>query len=419
MTVNSNRPIVAIALGLALLLVGSAGPAVADGAEWHGFVEGAFGARTVEDSPYDGLRDYTLEETRAQLRMEAYGDRGEVFVRLDVLDDQAAVGDGIDLQLREGYLRFPTFADHLDVKVGRQALTWGTGDLIFVNDLFPKDWVSFFIGREDQYLKAPANAARLGLYGLPFDVDLVLVPEFTPDRLPTGERLDFYAPFDSMPPPATPANLVENGEVALRLSRYAGSYTVSAYGYRGFFKTPVGLTADMRPFYPKLSVYGASVRGPGLGGIVWLEGGYYDSRNDSDGENPLVANSSGRFLAGFERQMATDFNVGLQWYGELMVDHDKYARAIPRGAWVQDELRQIVTLRLEKMMYYQTVRLSLFTFYSPTDEDMHARALVSYKVTDEVEVAVGGNLFEGEHEETQFGQFDRNDNVFARVRYSF
>ncbi len=405
-------------LFFALTVAGTGGAWGAD-VTWHGFLEGGFGARTAEDSPLDGTQEYTLKETRAQIRMEAYGEQGEVFVRLDILGDQVPADRETETTLREGYLRFSAINDHLDVKMGRQALTWGTGDLIFINDLFPKDWVSFFIGREDQYLKGPADAVRLGFFGLPLDVDLVLIPEFTPDKLPTGERLSFYTPSGSISPAETPADLVENGEVALRLSRYVGDLAVAAYGYHGFFKTPVGMTDDMRPFYPKLSVYGASVRGAGLGGVFWLEGGYYHSRNDREGEDPGVINSSSRFLGGFERQVASDFNVGVQWYGEWMKDHEAYAARLSPGGWEQEELRQIATIRLEKMMKYQTVRLSLFTFYSPTDEDLYVRGLVSYKMTDNVAVAVGGNLFEGEHQETQFGQFDRNDNIFTRIRYSF
>ncbi len=400
------------------LLAGAIAGVEAGEVEWHGFVEAGLGGRTAADTPFDGEQDYTLKETRVQLRLDAYGEVGEVFVRLDLLDDQTT-GAGTDAELREGYLRFPAFDDHLDIKAGRQALTWGTGDLVFVNDLFPKDWVSFFIGREDQYLKAPADAIRLGLFGLPFDIDVVLMPEFTPDRLPTGERLAFFAPPDTMAPPVLPPGLAENGEVAMRLSRYVGNLTASVYAYRGFYKTPTGMTADMVPVYPKLSVFGGSVRGGALGGIFWLEGGYYDSRQDRDGDNPMIENSTARFLAGFEKQLATDFNAGLQWYGEAMKDHDGYAAGLQTGMWEQDELRQIATLRLEKMMNYQTVRMSIFTFYSPTDEDLYARGLVSYKVTDDVEVALGGNLFEGDNDQTQFGQLDKNDNLFARMRYSF
>lgn len=406
-------------LAAAALLVVAALPARSfAGVDWHGFVEGGYGLRTVEDPWFDDVRDYTMNETRAQLRLSSYGDRGEAFLRLDVAEDNVR-GGGAEWEIREGFLRFSTLADKLEVKAGRQALTWGTGDLIFVNDLFPKDWVSFFIGREDQYLKAPADAVRLGVYGLPFTVDVVTTPTFTPDRLPDGSRLSFYTPPGVMGPPVEPEDEIEDGELALRLSKYVGDYNLSLYGYRGYWKTPAGTTADGLPYHPNLAVYGASARATGFGGVYWLEAGYYDSDEDRNGSNPMAANSQVRMLAGYERQIVTDLNGTVQWYGEFMQDHEKYAAGLLEGAWEQDELRQIVTLRLEKMALYHTLRLSLFTFYSPTDEDLYVRPMVSYKVTDEVEVALGGNLFEGEDGRTQFGQFDRNDNLYTRIRYTF
>ncbi len=71
-------------------------------------------------------------------------------------------GDGA-FDLREASLVFSPSAD-TDVKVGRQILTWGTGDLVFINDLFPKDWVSFFIGRDVEYLKAPSDALKVSAF---------------------------------------------------------------------------------------------------------------------------------------------------------------------------------------------------------------------------------------------------------------
>jgi hypothetical protein len=401
----------------AAAVLAAAPPATAD-VQTHGFVEGAYGLRTAEDPRFDGVRDYTLEETRAQLRFGSYGERGEAFLRLDLLQDRA-VADGTGVELREAFLRFRALGDRIEAKAGRQALTWGTGDLLFVNDLFPKDWVSFFIGREDQYLKAPADAVRLGIFGLPFDLDVVAIPGFTPDRTPDGERLSFDAPPSVTGPPEPPAGTIENGEVAFRASRYAGAVAIALYGYKGRFKTPAGLRADGIPFYPNLSVYGASARGSGLGGVYWIEGGYYDSEEDRSGSDPFVPNSSARLLVGYEKQLAADFTLGVQWYGERMSDHDKHASGMPEGARIEDELRQIATLRAEHMLLYHTLRLSLFAFYSPTDEDLHLRPLASYKLSDEVEIVLGGNVFEGKSGETTFGRLDRNDNIYTRVRYTF
>lgn len=404
-------------LAAVVLFVVAAAQARAD-VDWHGFVEGGYGLRTANDPWFDGAEDYTLNETRGQLRLSTYGDRGEAFLRLDAYQDHVLSG-ATEWELREGFLRFNTLGNHLEVKAGRQALTWGTGDLIFVNDLFPKDWVSFFIGREDQYLKAPADAVRLGVFGLPFTIDVVATPTFTPDRLPDGSRLSFYAPPGVAGPPATPNHEFRDGEIAVRLSKYVGDYDFSLYGYGGQWKTPVAMRADGIPYYPNLLVYGASVRAAGFGGVYWLEGGYYDSKEDRNGDDPMVPNSQARFLAGFERQVVTDLTAGVQWYAEFMQDHDTYAAALPAGAWEQDELRQIVTFRVEKMALYNSLRLSLFTFYSPTDEDVYLRPMVSYKVTDEVEVSLGGNVFEGKSDQTQFGQFDKNDNLYTRIRYTF
>jgi hypothetical protein len=398
--------------------------------DWHGFVEGAYGLRVSEvpdSGPYATLadEDYTLQETRVQLTASAFGDVGRAFARLDVLHDGVA-DEQTELLLREGYLQFTTLWEKVDVKAGRQALTWGTGDLVFINDLFPKDWVSFFAGREDQYLKAPADAIRLGIFGLPLNVDLVVTPRFTPDVLPQPKgRLAFYVPSNVAGPTVEPTRQIENSEIAVRLSRYVGNFTAALYGYRGFFKTPLGAMpllptpgAGVLPYHPELSVYGASVRGFAIGGILWLEGGYYDSREDRDGDSPFVPNSSLRYLAGYERQLLPDFNAGLQYYGEKMMKYGQYESSVG-AANAEDELYHLVTLRLEKLLHYQTVRLSLFSFYSPTDEDTHVRALASYKLTDDVSLAVGANLFAGDDETTQFGQFDRNDNVFTRLRYSF
>jgi hypothetical protein len=386
---------------------------------WHGFVEGAYGARTSDSPAFEGRQEYTLEETRAQIRMDAQGRQGEVALRIDLLHDELGGGD-TDVETREGYLRFTTLGDHVDVKAGRQALTWGTGDLIFINDLFPKDWVSLFVGRDDQYLKAPADAVRLGVYGLPLDADIVLTPAFTPDRVPDGSRLAVASPMPGVVrQPIRPADLIENGEVAVRLSRDVGGYALTIYGYRGFYKSPEGIRDGGVPFHPELSVYGASVRGAALGSVAWVEGGFYDSRSDRDGTDFSVPNSSVRYLGGVERQIAGDFTLGVQFYGESMLHYGAHAAALPPGWPGIDEHYQLLTLRVEKLLHYQTIRLSLFVFASPSEEDTHVRGLASYRMSDDVEVAIGANTFAGSEPFTRFARFDQNDNVYARVRYSY
>jgi hypothetical protein len=410
-----GRALTALILAAAIVI-----PMKGWGQEIHGFVEGLNGVRTTEG---DGFKEgsYTARGTRLQLRINDYSDTGEYFARVDYFFDQAG-NQNSDLELREAYFTYTGF-DALDFKIGRQITTWGTGDLIFINDVFPKDWQSFFIGREDQYLKAPVDAFRAGFYSDLFNVNVIAMPRFESDRLPTPDRLTFYNPMSmSTGPimPQEPEDTIDNGEVAVRLSRQIGGWETALYGYRGYFRQPVGFSpSSQQAFYPRLNVYGVSARRGLLGGVFNLEGGYYDSRDDKDGDDAFVENSSIRGMAGFDRQLMNDFQVGLQGYFEQMQDHDLYAGGLQTGAYEKEELRQLYTLRLTRWLKYQTVMLSLFSFYSPTDEDFYVRANASYKLSDPLEVALGANLFGGEHEETLFGQFDENDNVYLRLRYSF
>ncbi len=415
------------------LLLMAATPASAD-VYWSGYLQGLYGGRLDSDNPT--ATELTAAETRLQLRLEHFGDRGELFGRMDFVYD-GADSSNYDFELREAYFKF-RLGSAFDVKAGRQIMTWGTGDLIFVNDNFAKDYRSFLIGRDDQYLKAPQDAIRIEYYSNIADLTLVWTPQFEPNRLPTGRRLSYYNPmagsivgegfyFD----PPTPDSKLENGEFAARMQRRLGSFTTALYGYVGFYKNPMGMlmvpsagpgdtTMMAMPVYPELSVYGISLRGPIMGGIVWLEGGYLDSRDDPDGDDPLMPNSSIIGLGGFERQIATDLTANVQWQVDYMLDHDKYAMSPEQQAMhVHDEVRHLLTSRITKQMMNQTLTLSAFGFFSPTDEDGYGRFSVEYKYTDEVTLAAGANVFDGNYEVTEFGQFRLNDNVWLKMTYGF
>ncbi|MBN1291438.1 MAG: hypothetical protein JXB48_06320 [Candidatus Latescibacteria bacterium] len=398
--------------------------ASAQDVQLHGFAETAYGAR-VEENAVLGNNENTLGETRLELQLSHYGETAEFFSAIDFLNDNAG-GGASSLSVREAYIKFGLWGK-ADVKAGRQVVTWGTGDLLFINDIFPKDYISFFTGREDQYLKLPSDGLRVRFYTPVFDVDMVGIPFFEPDQLPTGQRLSYFNPLaggvvgsDFTSTSLTPDKKPANSEVAARFYRYLGSYQVSGYVFRGYYKDPMGIDMTQGAmYYPELSVYGTSVRGPILSGVLSGEYGYYDSREDGDGDNPLIPNSQHRYLLGFERQWWTDFTLGLQYYGEFMQDHDSYINTLPPSTPGFDELRQVVTARLTQMLFYQTVNLSMFTFYSPTDEDWHLRPNVTYKYSDQLSLSAGGNFFGGNQVYTLFGQFENNNNLYTRIRYSF
>jgi hypothetical protein len=67
----------------------------------------------------------------------------------------------------------------------------------------------------------------------------------------------------------------------------------------------------------------------------------------------------------------------------------------------------------------QNLRLSLFTYYSPSDEDVYMRPIANYKASDSLTVEVGANVFFGDEAYTFFNQFHDNTNAYLAVRHSF
>jgi len=385
----------------------------------RGFVEARVGPRVGRD-PAQSKR-YTLAETRLQLAYDHAWKHVSLETKGDLILD--AVLEEVDTDLRALRLTFRP-PGPVDLRLGRQVMTWGTGDLLFVNDLFPKDWQSFFIGRDEEYLKAPSEALRVGWFPGKVSVDLAYTPVFEPDRFINGERISFWDPMqggfrgDAMPlAVAVPDDPFNDDEISARIYGNVGSYEIAGYGYRGFWKSPGGFDPiTMLATFPALDVWGASLRGPLGPGIGNVEIGYYDSRDDSGGTDAFTNNSEFRLLAGYELELASELTGGFQVYLERMLDHDAYLANLPGGE-PRDENRYLLTTRITKLMKNQTLIPSVFLYYSPSDRDGYLRPKLVWKRSDRQIVEFGVNLFFGEDDFTFFGQFENNSNVYASIRF--
>ena len=392
----------------------------------HGFLLGNYTARTSDAHPpgKEGGRFLWADE---RLRLEVSGDtsRGNLsfMFKGDLFHD--AVANKLDGVVREAYLDYSRA--WLDLRLGRQIVTWGVGDLIFINDVFPKDWSAFFSGRPLEYLKLGVDAAKLHVATPALNAELVVVPFFEPDNLPGPERFFFFDPLTDIGNRLLrePATTTGNAEFALRLYRRVFKSDVSLYAYRGYWRQPsfrpdqLPLPTQLRGFYPRLAVYGASGQRNLGAGLLSVEAGYYDSQDDRRGTDPAISNSQFRFLVGYQQQLANEFTLGAQYYAEVLTDYSAYKATLPSGFPVQDRTRHLLTLRLTKFLKYQTWKLSLFNFYSPSDQDALLVPEVWHAITDRLSLTVGANVFAGRRPTTFLGQFDRNDNVYVVLRFDF
>lgn len=390
----------------------------------HGFLLGNFTPRLASQhaAGKEGGRFLWADE---RLRLDISGDAANgklsFLFKGDLFHD--AVANELNGVVREASLDYSRA--WLELRLGRQIVTWGVGDLTFINDVFPKDWNAFFSGRPLEYLKVGVDGAKLSVTTSGLNAELLVIPFFQPDDLPNPRRFSFFDPFPDVRNRLLqePASTAANAEFALRLYRRIADSDASVYAYRGYWRQP-SFRPDQFPqptsldgLYPRLAVYGASAQKNIGAGLLSVEGGFYDSQDDRQGADPAIPNSQLRLLAGYERQLASEVTLGTQFYTEILKDYAAYKSALPSGFPVQDRVRHLLTLRLTKFLKYHTWKLSVFSFYSPSDQDALIIPEVWRAFTDRLSLTVGAKIFQGRQPTTFLGQFRSNDNVYAAIRF--
>lgn len=387
--------------------------------KFSGFVEAGYGYFLQNNIVNSNA---SLAEITARVNLDYSHELFELVAKTEIIYDD--IKDDAFGQARELNISFsPT--SNSDVKLGRQILTWGTGDYIFLNDLFAKNWQSFFAGRDDQYLKAPSDSAKGTWYFGEYSFDLTWTPEFTPDIYLTGQRFSFYAP--QTQEIVAPANNFQvqqtnSSQWASRLSTNKNGVEYAIYGYKGFWSTPVGITENEiqpLPYFPKMNAWGASVRLAIAGGLFNAEYANYHSSEDRKGENPWVANGQNRLLFGFEKEVVKDLTASVQFYLEQSKHYDNLLAHSQQPTLEVDKNRQLFTLRLTYRALQQKLILNLFTFYSPTDDDSYLKPSLSYRYNDQWLFSAGANIFSGDKKHTFFGQHQQNSNGWLRMKMQF
>ncbi|MFZ2301040.1 MAG: hypothetical protein WAW10_04100 [Gallionella sp.] len=381
-----------------------------------GFMQQNTAFNTAGQNP-DG-RHYKWLEERAQIKLDATGDAWRLLVKGDLAYDHLGRQD--ESELREGYIDY--VGGNWDLRLGRQIITWGLGDLVFVNDFFPKDHEALFAGRPLEYLKRGVDAVKLGAYPEFASFELVLAPNFRESRISDANRFRLYDPM----PAVVNRETVKpgQGDIGLRAYRDVAGYDAALYWYRGFQRTPsmrpdnMAATTKITYFYPRLSVYGASLSGRAGEGVLSLEAAYYDSHDDRAGNDFAVPNSQTRLLAGYQIQPAEDTSLGFQYYAEAMHDYGAYRVALPTNFPIDKRWSHTVTARLTQLFLHQTLRLSAYASYNASNGDHFVNPELRYSFTDKVWGAIGANFFGGKPWGS-FGQLSRDDNVYLQVRYEF
>jgi hypothetical protein len=227
-------------MAIALILSGPVARALAQRLEVNGFAQVHAAARTADvDCPAGTECDVPFNDQRLRLKVEGDNASGSLglLAKLELVHDSVLEDTKVDV--RELYGDYN--ADQATLRAGRQIITWGVGDLLFINDIFPKDWVAFFSGLPLEYLKLGSDVVKLDLY--PESVDLeIVVGDFRRDRLPDSRRFLVPSPVSTTLPRTIdePSGL----DLALRLSRQLKGWDAALYAARTHFGAPSLLETD-------------------------------------------------------------------------------------------------------------------------------------------------------------------------------
>lgn len=393
--------------------------ATGQGVSLDGFAQSHVAGRTSRvDCPSGTACDFPAAELRGQLKAEGKNAGGEAafLARFDLLRDAAV--DDTRLVTRE--LFGDLTSEKASARLGRQVITWGVGDLLFINDTFPKDWVAFFTGQPLQYLKLGSDALKLNAFPGPASFELVIAG-FRPDSTPTSRRFIFADPLPANLPRRTlePGNDSGEAEISGRVSGYLANWELAGYISRTHYRNPAWRVTggEIVGTFPRLNTAGASLTGPIGKGVVSLELGHYDSPQDHDGHDPSIDNSQFKGLVGYTRQVWEDATFGLQLYGEWMRDYTAYRETLPAGFPVKDQLRKVATVRFTQFFAHQTVTFNFFAFVGLSEKDRYVIPSLRYAVSDNLWTEIGANLFGGKRN-GMFGSMQDNSNFYLTVRYA-
>lgn len=391
------------------------------GLEWHGFVEGGYGFRLQNDPALDGTKT-TLGDLR--FRLETSYDMGSAALSLKADGWYDGVTSNLRANVRDLTLSLP-ISSAIDLKVGRQVLTWGTGDFLFINDQFSKNWQAFFSGQTNEYLKGASNSIKTSWYKDNMSVNVVWTPIFAPDTYINGERFSFFSPQlgQNIAPAFTatePDKGLLRGELAARFKVQKGGTEYALYGYRGYTGTPLAISPLGASTFSRTQTYGASIMRPLGKGLFNAEVGYQDNLPD---QNTAFVNGQLKFFVGYEQELMKNLTVSGQYYLEHIANYDRVVTAMVSSGiasnLVPNKARHLLTLRATYRSNQDNTIWSLFTFYSPSDKDIYLRPTVSHRLNDTWTYTMGANLFFGKNNNSFFGQFKKSSNAYIRLRYGF
>jgi len=334
----------------------------------------------------------------------------------------------IELGLREAYmdLLFTNF----DIRIGKQQIIWGKAEGVFITDIVsPKDLREFLLPAFDE-IRSGITAFKINYYVRNQTIEAVWSPVFTPTQMPeNGSIWDPKFDFPIIPnwdySKSNIAANLENSEVFLRYSLMASAFDMELVGGYFFYDDPVLhitkqidpttlklISMTVCPDYKRVTMAGGSVSIP-IGGFIFRgEGAYYSGRNfqttDPNIPDATIEKSNLHYMAGLDYSLG-GVKLSAQFIQEYILDYSE-------GIY-NDKTENTMTFLAKKDFFREKLWIELFAYIGLNNKDALIRPKIIYNFADGFEIQAGANIFTGQN--GRFGQYDANDMLYLKLKYSF
>ncbi len=339
------------------------------------------------------------------------------------------MNDSLELNLKEAYINM--YFDNFDIRIGKQQIIYGKSEGIFITDVVsPKDLSEFILPEFDE-VRIGVTSAKLSYYKGSGIFELTWVPVFTPNTLPDVSSIWMPSvPAFSVAPDFDYSDTdvekkMENGEVFARYSAMGSKIDYEMVAGYFFSDDPVmnvykeidsgtgqitGIT--VAPEHPRLFMAGGSMGLPVAGYVIRVEGAYYSGKmfqtQDPSEKNSLTEKDFLHYMAGIDYSLFGT-TLSAQFVQEAILDYNSEIE--------KDEFSSTITFLAKKDFLREKLWLEIFGYYGLNEEDALIRPKITYSFADGFDISAGANIFTGDS--GNFGQFDDNDMVYARIKYSF
>ena len=358
--------------------------------------------------------------SRTRLRLEMRANYGEASLFSSVnLAYNGIIENQTGAFLREAY--FDYAGKFLEVKAGRQIVTWGVADGLRLTDLIsPMDYTEFMANDYDD-IRVPVNAINLKYPGESFSAEVVFVPVPEYFVIPTSDDNPWQMPVPNgmrMDLSDTPAKHIKNSEVGGRFRFFLENLDFSLTALHTFNKSPVMIvnfdpetkSAVIKGVYEPMNVVGGDVSIPAGEIVIRGEVAVYF------GEPIALKNSMDYwFRKSFNGLIGIDWYAGNNW--TIMAQYMHKVIMDYRDVLGTEQNTSMITARISKEVLNNTLKLSVYGMFDVDNVGFYVRPAADYLLNDQITLSLGADWLGGRR--GTFETYKKNTQIWVKGKFFF